>query len=365
MRIFTTIAGSALAIITAVGGAVVLSSGTGPNCGVTTVDVEAIKGHLTVAGFTGDQLVNAGLIMNAASAAGLPTSAQTLGVMTAMGESSLRNLTYGDDLQGVTNPDGTATTSLGLFQQQDWWGSRADRLDPSTSAALFFARLTTVPAWETLPPSQAAHQVQANADPDHYTPFYAPAAEIVTTLATIGATSCISSDPQALAQELVTHANDGTLRGLVPDHIKEIRWISQGLTIPDCGIDTRMLQVMVIAVRNFETVGVSDINRRCTDQKTEGAGTTSSHYSDGGGHAVDFFSLNGTALDGADPESIKLIGLLDPVMPAGSRVGQSDCRAEIGIVLQLSNMTDFPDKCTHLHVDVAYADDRPVAFARH
>ena len=42
---------------------------------------------------------------------------------------------------------------------------------------------------------------------------------------------------------------------------------------------------------------MSDINRRCTGQ-IEGAGTDSSHYADGGGHAVDFYLLDGQALTG-------------------------------------------------------------------
>ena len=39
--------------------------------------------------------------------------------------------------------------------------------------------------------------------------------------------------------------------------------------------------------------------------------------------AVDFYALNGRVLTGADPQSIRLISMLDPIMPAGARVGQS------------------------------------------
>jgi hypothetical protein len=361
MGVLKAVAGSVVAVVTLLSGAVALSSGTGPNCGTGTVDIDKISAaDLTIAGFTGDQLVNAALIMNAATTLGLPAAAQPIGVMTAIGESSLRNIAYGDSLAGVTNPDGTPTSSLGLFQQQDWWGSTAQRMDPTRAATSFFAALAQVPNWETMTPTAAAHAVQANADPDHYTPYFAPAAEIVANLTAVAGGDCISADPVALAQELVTHADDGTLTGFVPDHIKEIRWIAHGQTVPDCGIDTRILQVMVIAVRNFERVGVSDINRLCTGQKSEGAGTTSSHYGNGGGHAVDFYSLDGVALTGADGLSLRLIGLLDPVMPAGARVGQSGCRAEAGTAVALENLTDFPDECTHLHVDVAFAGDRPL-----
>ncbi|MFB2599673.1 hypothetical protein ACEXQE_17935 [Herbiconiux sp. P17] len=160
---------------------------------------------------------------------------------------------------------------------------------------------------------------------------------------------------RSLAQELVNAVDSGKLVGSTPDHIKEIRWIAQGVTVPDCGVDYRVLEIIAIAVRNFDKVGVSDINRKCTGQ-IEGAGTSSSHYVDGGGHAVDFYILDGKGLDGTDPGTLKLISLLDPVMPVGSHVGQAECRAAAGIKLQLTNWTEFDDSCTHMHVDVPVTD---------
>ncbi|WP_382308080.1 hypothetical protein [Herbiconiux sp. UC225_62] len=160
---------------------------------------------------------------------------------------------------------------------------------------------------------------------------------------------------RSLAQELVNAVDSGKLVGSTPDHIKEIRWIAQGVTVPDCGVDYRVLEIIAIAVRNFDQVGVSDINRKCTGQ-IEGAGTSSSHYVDGGGHAVDFYLLNNKSLDGTDAGTLKLISLLDPVMPVGAHVGQAQCRASAGIKLQLTNWTEFDDSCTHMHVDVPVTD---------
>ena len=361
MGVLKVMASSIVGLVTLIGGAVALSSGTGSSCGSGTVDINKVAAaNLEVAGYQGDQLVNAAIIMNAATSQGLPAAAQTIGVMTAMGESSLRNIAYGDDLAGVTNPDGTPTSSLGLFQQQNWWGSQAERLDPTRAATLFFASLTKVPQWGKLSPTAAAHAVQGNADPNHCTPSFAPAAEIVANLTAMGRGGCMSDDRISLAQELVTHANDGTLTGLVPDHIKEIRWIAQGRDVPDCGIDGRMLQVMVIAVRNFERVGISDINRACTKQTAFGIG---SHTIGGDGRAVDFYSLNGRSLTGADGLSLRFIGLLDPVMPNGSRIGQSNCRAHAGTSLALQNLSEFSDYCNHLHIDVAFAGDKQLSLA--
>ncbi|MFB2555483.1 hypothetical protein [Herbiconiux liangxiaofengii] len=160
---------------------------------------------------------------------------------------------------------------------------------------------------------------------------------------------------RSLAQELVDAMDSGKLVGSVPDHMKEIRWIAQGVTVPDCGVDYRILEIIAIAVRNFDQVGVSDINRKCTGQ-IEGAGTSSSHYIDGGGHAVDFYLLNNKSLNGADAGTLKLISILDPVMPVGSRVGQAGCRASAGVTVNLTNWTEFDDSCTHMHVDVPVTD---------
>ena len=124
--------------------------------------------------------------MNAAGPLGLDRQAQVIGVMTAMGESSLRNIGYGDDVNGVTNPDGSPTCSLGLFQQQ-WclgsWGTRDQVIDPTYAATAFFTRLTAVPDWQTLEPTLAAHKVQRNADPYHYERFHDAANQVVTALA--------------------------------------------------------------------------------------------------------------------------------------------------------------------------------------
>ncbi|MBN7794612.1 hypothetical protein JYP47_12960 [Microbacterium esteraromaticum] len=136
-----------------------------------------------VNGWQGEQLENAAIIIRTADEFGLERDGQILGVMAAMGESSLRNIDYGDwETSGVTNPDGTRTSSIGLFQQQDWWGSVEDRMDPATAARLFFTRLERVPQWQTLEPSHAIHRVQINSDRDHYARFEDDATRVVVAL---------------------------------------------------------------------------------------------------------------------------------------------------------------------------------------
>ncbi|WCM55280.1 hypothetical protein [Microbacterium sp. EF45047] len=136
-----------------------------------------------VAGWNGEHLENAATIVRTARELGFARDGQIIGVMTAMGESSLRNIAYGDwETSGVTNPDGTPTSSIGLFQQQDWWGSREARLDPATAAALFYTRLARLDGWQQMEPSHAIHRVQVNSDPEHYARFEADAAAVVDAL---------------------------------------------------------------------------------------------------------------------------------------------------------------------------------------
>lgn len=181
MKILSGVAVGAAAVVLAGTTFLLGSVGTqGPNCGAASA---ASVQERTVAGYSGDQLVNAAAIMNAATALGLDARAQLLGVMAAMGESGLRNITYGDyETSGVTNPDGSRTTSIGLFQQQDSWGSQDDRLNPSTAATLFYQRLVGVDDWERLPASEAIHRVQINSNPNHYAKWEKPAQEVTAAL---------------------------------------------------------------------------------------------------------------------------------------------------------------------------------------
>lgn len=116
---------------------------------------------------SGDAKSNAKAIVEEAERRGLPIEAAEIGVSTAMVESDLTNVGYGDEGQGVTNPDGSATTSVGLFQQQEFWGSREDRMNPAKSAGLFYEHLTAFD-WKSMDQGSAAQKVQGSAFPGKY-----------------------------------------------------------------------------------------------------------------------------------------------------------------------------------------------------
>lgn len=154
-----------------------------PTGAAVAVDLDSVPNG-PVAGFGREQLVNAAHIMLAADDLGLSRRDQQIGVMTAIGESSLNVLDRGD----AAGPD-----SRGLFQQRDSWGPEADRMDPYKSAGLFFQALTKVSNRDSLEPTLVAHKVQANRDPWHYERHWAAAGQIVDALAGIKPSTSTSS----------------------------------------------------------------------------------------------------------------------------------------------------------------------------
>lgn len=126
-----------------------------------------------VAGYSGDQLANAATIMQVGQDMGLDAHTVTLGVMTAMGESSLVNVEHGD----AAGPD-----SRGVFQQRAGWGPEDKRMDVAAAARMFFDELVSIDGYHDLEPTIAAHRTQRNADPYHYEQFWVPAKKIVAAI---------------------------------------------------------------------------------------------------------------------------------------------------------------------------------------
>lgn len=105
-----------------------------------------------------EQAANAGTIAAVGARRGLPDHAVTVALATALQESKLRNLPYGD------------LDSVGLFQQRpsQGWGTPEQLLDPVYAASAFYDRLTKVPGWQTRPVAEAAQAVQRSADGSAY-----------------------------------------------------------------------------------------------------------------------------------------------------------------------------------------------------
>lgn len=161
----------------------------------------------SAAGFDKEQLSNAAEIVRAGAAQGLDSRDQTIGIMTAIGESTLRVLDYGD----AVGPD-----SRGLFQQRSngAWGTYEDRMNPYTSATSFFRVLKTIEGRDLLEPTLVAHRVQRNANPQHYARHWNQAQEIFTALT--------NQTPNPASNEVAGAASVRYQLGAVKPHVAAV-----------------------------------------------------------------------------------------------------------------------------------------------
>jgi hypothetical protein len=138
-----------------------------------------------------EQRSNLGTILAIGDRVGAGDNGKRIAVMTALTESSLRNLSYGDDL----GPD-----SRGLFQQRSGWGPIEVRMDPAGAAGLFYAALLKLPRWSAMRPWEAAQAVQRSAYDDgaNYRSNFALAARLVDSLTSGGCGAWATSDSTSL-----------------------------------------------------------------------------------------------------------------------------------------------------------------------
>ena len=105
-----------------------------------------------------DQAAIAATIAGVAARHGLPRQAVTIAYAAALQESKLHNLGYGD------------RDSVGIFQQRpsEGWGTTTQLEDPVYATTKFFAALTQVRGYVSMPVYQAAQDVQHSADGSAY-----------------------------------------------------------------------------------------------------------------------------------------------------------------------------------------------------
>lgn len=117
------------------------------------------------------QWSNARAIVQAASDLGDSPYAATIAVATALQESTLRNLTYGD------------RDSVGLFQQRPsmGWGSVSELTNPTYAAKAFLKELPS--GYQSMSLSSAAQSVQRSFDGSLYAQWETQAANMVHSIA--------------------------------------------------------------------------------------------------------------------------------------------------------------------------------------
>ncbi|MET9557918.1 hypothetical protein [Streptomyces sp. NPDC006645] len=127
-----------------------------PRC--TARAAEPTDGDVRTYEMSPEQAANAATISAVGTTRGLPERAVTIALATALQESALRNIDYGD------------RDSVGLFQQRPskGWGTVEQILDPAYSAGQFYTHLAEVPGYYRLPLTDAAQRVQRSAYPLAY-----------------------------------------------------------------------------------------------------------------------------------------------------------------------------------------------------
>lgn len=195
------------AVLLAVVGYVVVRYETGsrgaPGC---TVGSDSHTYH-----FTPEQAANAATISAVGTSKGMPERAVTIALATALQESALRNIDYGD------------RDSLGLFQQRpsQGWGTEEQIMDPAYSAGVFYGRLAEVPGYSRLPLTVAAQRVQRSGFPQAYAKHEPDAALLAAALtgrspAALTCTTLLGSrtgDVAAVRKELVRSFGADVLGG--------------------------------------------------------------------------------------------------------------------------------------------------------
>lgn len=107
---------------------------------------------------TAEAANNAALVAAVGERRNVSTFGSTIGVATAIQESGLRNLDYGD------------RDSLGLFQQRpsQGWGTIEEVTDPHYASLAFYWRLKKTEGWEDMRVTDAAQAVQRSGFPEAY-----------------------------------------------------------------------------------------------------------------------------------------------------------------------------------------------------
>jgi len=141
------------------------------------------------------QAENAALLVGTSVQRGLPGRAATIALATALQESRLVNIDYGD------------RDSLGLFQQRpsQGWGTPEEIMDPVYSTGAFYDGLVEVRGYEDLEVTVAAQAVQRSAFPEAYAQH--------EVRARAWASALTGHSPGAITCTLPPTADDGTPTG--------------------------------------------------------------------------------------------------------------------------------------------------------
>lgn len=194
--------------------------------------------------FSPEQTANAALIAAISVKRGLPPRAATIALATAIQESKLLNLTYGD------------RDSVGLFQQRpsQGWGTKEQILDPAYSTNRFYDALVKVKNYQTGEITKVAQAVQRSGYPEAYADHEQQGRVLASTLT--------GQSPAGLGcrVEPVVQAADGT--AVAADLLAQLGTTATRsgaqltVTVPDA---TRAWAVAQWAVARAQAYGIAQV----------------------------------------------------------------------------------------------------------
>ncbi|PIM71266.1 hypothetical protein CTU88_14120 [Streptomyces sp. JV178] len=189
-----------------------------------------------------EQIPHAQTIVATGIGLGVPKKGQIIALATAMQESRLRNLTYGD------------RDSLGLFQQRpsQGWGTAEQIRDPVYASERFYKALLEVRGWQQMTVTQAAQAVQKSGYPDAYAQWEPLATTLQKAIAATFPTA--GKDDTGKDTEATPSASgcgttdDGSSFGPIPEGA-----VPEGYEIPK-GTDPRARKAIIWAMQQLGTM---------------------------------------------------------------------------------------------------------------
>ncbi|MEU6450652.1 NlpC/P60 family protein [Streptomyces sp. NPDC046979] len=199
--------------------------------------------HIKGLDLPAEQVPNAQTIVAAGLSLDVPKKGQIIALATAMQESRLRNLNYGD------------RDSLGLFQQRpsQGWGSAEQIRDPTYASEQFYKHLLKVNGWQQMTVTQAAQAVQRSGLPDAYAQWEDLATALQSALVETfpggdaeGADADEDKEPSTSTG--CTPGQDGSGFGRIPEGS-----VPKGYTIPK-GADPKARKAIAWAMQQLGTL---------------------------------------------------------------------------------------------------------------
>lgn len=204
----------------------------------------------TTASFDLEQSHYASIIVAESIRRGLEPRAASIALATALQESNLRNLDYGD------------RDSVGLFQQRpsQGWGTEAELMNPWYASGKFYAALVKVSDWKTGDLNDVAQEVQKSGVPDGYRK-HVDAARALASAATGYSPAALSCVNRA-----TTTGNAKDLAALLTKTFAAAKVTTSGATVTVSGLSTtNQWAAASLAMLNTGTDGVSSVT---VDSKT-------------------------------------------------------------------------------------------------